>query len=61
MAVISNTSSKKNAIFELEALNQWVFFCYYISFQDMQYFFEFLVSVINDYHINGLHLFWDML
>ena len=32
---------------------------YYISFQDMQYFFEFLVSVINHYHINGLHLFWD--
>ena len=25
----------------------------------MEYFFEFLVSVINYYHINGLHLFWD--
>ena len=25
----------------------------------MQSFFEFLVSVINDYHINGLHLFWE--
>ena len=25
----------------------------------MQSFFEFLVSVINHYHINGLHLFWD--
>ena len=23
------------------------------------FFFEFLVSVINHYHINGLHLFWD--
>ena len=22
-------------------------------------FFEFLVSVINHYHSNGLHLFWD--
>ena len=22
-------------------------------------YFEFLVSVINHYHINGLHLFWD--
>ena len=29
----------------------------YILFQDMQSFFEFLVSVIN--HINWLHLFWD--
>ena len=25
----------------------------------MQSFFGFLVSVINHYHINGLHLFWD--
>ena len=25
----------------------------------MQPFFEFLVSVKNHYHINGLHLFWD--
>ena len=25
----------------------------------MQSFFEFLVSVINHYHINGLHLFWN--
>ena len=25
----------------------------------MQYFFEFLVSVIKHYYINGLHLFWD--
>ena len=25
----------------------------------MQSFFEFLVSVINHYHINGFHLFWD--
>ena len=27
----------------------------------MQFFFGFLVSVINRYHINGLHLFWDSL
>ena len=33
---------------------------YYISFQDMQpFFFKFLVSVVNHYHINGLHLFWN--
>ena len=25
----------------------------------MQFVFEFLVSVINHYHINGLDLFWD--
>ena len=25
----------------------------------MQSFFKFLVSVINDYHINRLNLFWD--
>ena len=25
----------------------------------MQSFFKFLISVINHYHINGLHLFWD--
>ena len=35
-----------------------IFFnCYYISFQYMQTFFEFLASVINHYYINGLHLF----
>ena len=28
-----------------------------ISFQDMQSFFKVLVSVINHYYINGLHLF----
>ena len=40
--------------------NQCSFNCYYISFQDLQSFSEFLVSVINHYHINGLHLFWDI-
>ena len=49
----------KNASFELETLNQCFFNCYYISFQDMQSFFEFLFSEINPYLINGLHLFWD--
>ena len=42
----------KDASFELKISNQYFF-------QDMQSFFEFLVSVINHYHINGLHLFWD--
>ena len=32
--------------------------CCYISFQNMKSFFEFLVSVINYYHIIGLRLFW---
>ena len=35
------------------------FNCHYISFQDMQSFFECLFSVKNHYHINGLHRFWD--
>ena len=51
--------SAENASFELETSNQCIFNCYYISFQDMQSFFQFLVSVIKYYHINGLHLFWD--
>ena len=25
----------------------------------MQSFFEFLVTVINHYHINGLYIYWD--
>ena len=49
MAVIWNTSSKKVS-FELEISNQC--FLIVISFQDRQYFFVFLVSVINHYHIN---------
>ena len=51
----------KNASFELETSNQWVFFkliLYWYS-RTPNHFFEFLVSVINHYHINGLHLFWD--
>ena len=52
----------KNASYELETSNQCCCFfnCYYISFQDTQsYFFEFLVSVINHFHINGSRLFCD--
>ena len=71
MAVIWNTSCKK-CIFETSNqcccfFFFWFYFvlflffvcflfCFYISFQDMQSFFEFIVSAIN--HINGLHLFW---
>ena len=50
MAVIWNTSCKKCILWDKTSN--------YISFQDMQSFFEFLVSVINHYHINGLYLFW---
>ena len=59
MVVIWNTSSKKNSSLEQESSNQCVFNCYYISFQDMQSFFYFLVSVINHYCIYRLHVFWD--
>ena len=52
-------TSCKNASFEPETWNLCFFYCYYISFQDMQFFKKFLFSVINHYHINGLHLFWD--
>ena len=58
MAVIWNTSFKKYILWARES--RLMFFnCYYISFQDMRSFFEFLLSVINHYHINALHLFWD--
>ena len=53
------TRPVKNAPLELESLDPCFFYCYYISFQDMQSLFEFLVSVINNYHINRLHLFGD--
>ena len=60
MAVIGNTSYK-NASFEIDIKSMLFFFnYYYISFKDMKSFFEFLVSVINHYHINGLQLFWDI-
>ena len=50
---------QKNASFELKTSNQYFFNCYYISFKDLQSFFEFLVSIINPYQMNGLHVFWD--
>ena len=53
------TSNKKKAFFEPETSNKCFFNCYYISFQHMQSFFEFRVSVINHYHIKWLHLFWE--
>ena len=53
------TCPVKNASFELKTSDQWFINCYYISFQDMQSLFEFLVSVINHYHINWLYLFGD--
>ena len=37
------------------------FYCYHINFQEMYSFGEFLVWVINHYHINEFHLFWDTL
>ena len=40
----------KNTSFGLEISNQFFLNCY-ISFQDMQSFFEFLFSVINHYHV----------
>ena len=52
------TCPVKNISFKLETSNQF-FFNYHISFQDMQSFFEFLVSVINHNHINELHLFCE--
>ena len=56
------TRPVKNTSFEQKTSNQCFFFNYcYISFQEMQSFSEFFVSVINYYHINGLHLFWDTL
>ena len=57
IVVILNTSCK-NASFALDIKSVFFFHCYYISFQDMPYFLELLVSIINRYHINELHLFW---
>ena len=60
MVVIWNMSCKK-CIFWARDIKSMLFFfnCSYISFQDMQSFYEFLESVINHYIIDGLHLFWD--
>ena len=35
------------------------FHCYYINFQNVRLFFDFLVSIIDYYRINRLHLFGD--
>ena len=51
------TRPVKNTFFELETSNKVSFFnLYYFSFQDTQ-LLKVFVSVINHYHINGLHLF----
>ena len=58
MSVIWNTSWE-NASFKLETSNQCFFLIVIISASwTCNIFFEFLVSVINHYHINGLYLFW---
>ena len=47
MAVIWNTSCKKYIIWARDIKSMFFFNCYYICFQDMQSFFEFLVLVIS--------------
>ena len=59
MAVIWNTSCKKCILLGKDMKSMFFFLNYYIRFMDMQSLFEFLVSVINHYQINGMHLFWD--
>ena len=57
MAVIWNTSCKK--MISLSKRHQMFFLIVVISAsKTSNLFIEFLVSVINHYHINGLHLFW---
>ena len=59
MVVIWNTSYK-NVPFWARDIKSIIFLnCYHINFQGMQPFFGFLVSVINHYHTNELHLFCD--
>ena len=58
MMVIWSTSRKKIHLWARD-IKSMFFNCYYISFQDMQSFFEYLASKINHYHIKWLHLFWD--
>ena len=57
--VIWNTSYKKCILWAKDIKLMDFLNWYYISIQVMQSFFEFLVSVINHYHINGLNFFWD--
>ena len=56
-----NVTSCKKSILWLRDIKSMLllFICNYISFPNLQTFFEFLVSVINPYHMNGLYLFWD--
>ena len=49
-------SCKKRIIWATDIKLKFVFYCYYVSFRDMLSSFEFLVSVINHYHIKTLHL-----
>ena len=58
ITVIWNMSCKK-CILWVRYIKSMFFNCNHISFQDMQSFFEFLVTVINHHHINGLHLLRD--
>ena len=51
----------KSSVFELETSNLQIFNCYHTRFQEMLSFGKFLVWVINYYHVNGFHLFWDTL
>ena len=57
MIVFKNTFSKKCILWARDIKS--MFCLIFISFQDMQSFFEFFVSVINHYYFNELHLFWD--
>ena len=61
MAVIWNKFGKKYILSDRDIKSMFFLNCYDISFYYMQSLFEFLVSVINHYHINGLHLFlfWE--
>ena len=58
MVVISNTSCKKCILWARDIK----LMCFYLLLYQLlgrKIFFEFLVSVINHYHINGLLLFCD--
>ena len=57
MVIIWNTSRKISILWVRDIKSMFFLNCYYINFQDMQSFFVFFVSVINQYHINALHLF----
>ena len=63
---VLSLTKPKGKIYKTKSLRNYItnqinvyFNCYCISFHEIQSFFEFLVSVINHYYINSLHLFWD--